>query len=375
MSQRDFYEILGVDKSASDDEIKKAYRKLAMKYHPDRNPDNQEAEEKFKEIQRAYAVLSDAEQKSRYDQFGHAGIDPNQMGGGFGGAGFDFSDIFSQVFGGAAGGAARSYRGEDLRYDLRITLEEAAAGVKKQITIPAHEECDVCRGSGAKAGTSPETCPDCGGSGTIHIRQAIFQLQQTCVKCHGRGKIIKDPCMKCRGVGQVRTSRTLEVNIPAGIDNGQAIRLTGQGGAGAQGAPAGDLLVYIVIAAHDTFERDGRDLHCELYIPMTVAALGGEVETPTLTGKAKITIPPGTQTGKRLRLRGKGISALRGSTPGDLYCHIRVETPINLTDRQKELLREFETISTGVQRSQSQNDRSFVDKLRDGIDRFKESFD
>ncbi|MDO5686434.1 MAG: molecular chaperone DnaJ [Neisseria sp.] len=374
MSQKDFYETLGVSKGASEDEIKKAYRKLAMKYHPDRNPDNKEAEEKFKEIQKAYAILSDPQQKAQYDQFGHAGVDPNQMGGGFGGgfggAGFDFGDIFSQMFGGAGGGASRerAFQGADLRYDLHITLEEAAAGLKKHITIPTHEECDVCHGSGAKAGTSPETCSTCRGSGTINVRQAIFQLQQTCPNCHGSGKIIKDPCLKCRGAGQVKTSKTLEVAIPAGIDNGQAIRLSGQGEPGTRGAPAGDLLVYIFIRKHAIFERDGRDLHCELPISFTVAALGGEVEVPTLNGKAKMTIPPGTQNGKQLRLRGKGVVSLRGSAQGDLYCHISVETPLNLTDRQKEILMEFEKISTGMDRPQNPHQRSFMDKLRDLFD-------
>lgn len=372
MSQKDFYETLGVSRSASEDEIKKAYRKLAMKYHPDRNPDNKEAEEKFKEIQKAYDILSDPQKKSQYDQFGHAGVDPNQMGGGFGGgAGFDFGDIFSQMFGGGAGGASsreRAYQGADLRYDLRITLEEAATGLKKQITIPTHEECDVCHGSGAKAGTSPETCPTCHGSGTISVRQAIFQLQQTCPQCHGSGKIIKEPCVKCRGAGRVKTSKTLEVTIPAGIDHGQAIRLSGQGEPGSHGAPAGDLLVYIFVRQHDIFERDGRDLHCELPITFAMAALGGEVEVPTLSGKAKMTIPAGTQNGRKLRLRGKGMTSLRGGAQGDLYCHIVVETPLNLTDRQKEILMEFEKISTGQPRSQNPHQRSFMDKLRDLFD-------
>lgn len=368
MSEKDLYEILGVNKNASDEEIKKAYRKLAMKYHPDRNPDNQEAENKFKEIQGAYAVLSDADKRSRYDQFGAAGIDPNQMGGGFGGGGFDFGDIFSQMFGGGGGGRQQNYQGADLRYDLKITLEEAAAGIKKTITIPTHEECDVCHGSGAKAGTSAQTCPTCHGSGSVHVRQAIFQLQQTCPQCHGSGKIIKDPCLKCRGQGQVKTSKTLEVSIPAGIDNGQAIRLSGQGEPGQKGAQAGDLLVYVFVREHEIFVRENKDLHCELPINITTAALGGEVEVPTLNGRAKLTVPAGTQNGRRLRLRGKGISALRGNGVGDLYCHIAVETPVNLTDRQKELLTEFESISGSLERSQTPRQRSFIDKLKDLFD-------
>lgn len=371
MSPKDLYEVLGISKTASDDEIKKAYRKLAMKYHPDRNPDNKEAEEKFKEVQKAYDVLSDAKKRAQYDQFGDASFDPNQMGGGFGGfggGGFDFGDIFSQMFGGGGAASQSGYQGADLRYDIQITLEEASSGIKRKINIPTHEECDVCQGSGAKVGTSAETCPDCHGTGTIHIQQAIFRLQQTCQRCRGSGKVIKDPCIKCHGTGKVKTKKTLEISIPAGIDNGQAIRLSGQGEPGVNGAPSGDLLVYVIIKPHDIFERDGRDLHCELPISFTTAALGGEVEVPTLQGKAKINIPAGTQNGKRLRLKGKGITSLRGPMQGDLYCHIVVETPVNLTDRQKEILLEFEKISTGLERPQNPHQRSFMDKLKDLFD-------
>ncbi|MDO5059326.1 MAG: molecular chaperone DnaJ [Neisseria sp.] len=381
-NQKDFYEILGVAKSASDDEIKKAYRKLAMKYHPDRNPDNKEAEEKFKEAQKAYDILSDKEKRAAYDQFGHAGVDPNMGGagaggfggfGGFGGAGagFDFSDIFSQMFGGAAGGTGgrqQSYQGADLQYAVEISLEEAAAGVKKRINIPTYEECDVCHGSGAKPGTSASTCSTCHGSGTVHVRQAIFQVQQTCPTCHGSGKEIKDPCVKCRGEGRVKTTKTVEVNIPAGIDDGQRIRLAGEGEPGRNGAPSGDLYVVVHVKEHKIFARDGLDLHCELPISFTVAALGGEVEVPTLTGKVKLKIAPETQTGRRVRVKGKGIKSLRSSALGDLYCHIVVETPVNLTDRQKELLEEFEKISTGLERTQTPRQKSFFDKLRDVFD-------
>ena len=374
MSNKDFYEILGVSRSASDDEIKKAFRKLAMKYHPDRNPDNEEAVEKFKEIQNAYAILSDPQKKAAYDQYGHAGVDPN-MGGGFGGgfgggAGFDFSDIFSQMFGGAAGGGGRqqSYQGADLQYAVEITLEEAAAGLKKRITIPTYKECDVCHGSGAKPGTSVSTCSTCGGSGTIHVRQAIFQLQQTCPTCHGSGKQIKDPCTSCRGEGRVKTTKTVEVNIPAGIDDGQRIRLSGEGEPGQHGAPSGDLYVVVHVKAHKTFERNGLDLHCELPISFATAALGGEVEVPTLEGKVKLTIPKETQTGRRMRVKGKGIKSLRSSATGDLYCHVLVETPVNLTDRQKELLAEFERISGDSRPSGKSRDKSFTDKLRDLFD-------
>ena len=375
MSNKDLYEVLGVSRSASDDEIKKAFRKLAMKYHPDRNPDNEEAVEKFKEIQNAYAILSDPQKKAAYDQYGHAGVDPNMGGGGFGGgfgggAGFDFSDIFSQMFGGAAGGGGRqqSYQGADLQYAVEITLEEAAAGLKKRITIPTYKECDICHGSGAKPGTSVSTCGTCGGSGTIHVRQAIFQLQQTCPTCHGSGKQIKDPCTSCRGEGRVKTTKTVEVNIPAGIDDGQRIRLSGEGEPGQHGAPSGDLYVVVHVKAHKTFERNGLDLHCELPISFATAALGGEVEVPTLEGKVKLTIPKETQTGRRMRVKGKGIKSLRSSATGDLYCHVLVETPVNLTDRQKELLEEFERISGESRSSGKARDKSFTDKLRDLFD-------
>ncbi len=374
MSNKDFYETLGVARSASDDEIKKAYRKLAMKYHPDRNPDNKEAEDKFKEIQKAYAILSDKEKKAAYDQYGHAGVDPNMgaggFGGGFGGAqGFDFSDIFSQMFGGAGGGGRQpNYQGADLQYAVEITLEEAAKGVKKRITVPTHEECDVCHGSGAKPGTSASSCSTCHGSGTIHVRQAIFQMQQTCPTCHGTGKEIKEPCLKCRGEGRVRTSKTVEVTIPAGIDEGQRIRLSGEGEPGMHGAPSGDLYVIVHVKEHKTFERNGLDLHCEMPISFATAALGGEVEVPTLDGKVKLSIPKETQTGRRMRVKGKGIKSLRSSAVGDLYCHVVVETPVNLTERQKELLEEFEKISTGLERSQTPRQKSFFDKVRDIFD-------
>jgi molecular chaperone DnaJ len=366
MTEIDFYEVLGVTRTASDEEIKKAYRKMAMKYHPDRNPDDANAEEKFKDVQKAYAILSDREKRSAYDQYGHAGIDPNMGGaGGFSG-GFDFGDIFSQMFGGAAGGGRQpNYQGADLQYNIEISLEEAAHGVKKTITIPTYEECDVCHGSGAKEGTSATTCSMCGGSGTVHVRQAIFQIQQTCPQCHGTGREIKNPCVKCHGEGRVKTRKTVEVSIPAGIDDGQRIRLSGEGEPGSHGAPAGDLYVLVSVRAHQVFERDGMDLHCELPISFTIAALGGEVEVPTIDGKVKLNIPKETQTGRRMRVRGKGIKSVRSAAVGDLYCHIVVETPVNLTDRQKELLEEFEKISTGMDRAQTPRQKSFMDKLRD----------
>lgn len=383
MSNKDFYEVLGIARGASEAEIKKAYRKLAMQYHPDRNPDNKEAEEKFKEVQKAYEILSDPQKKAAYDQYGHAGVDPNMGGGGFGGFGggfggfsggqdFDFGDIFSQMFGGGSGARQQQkHQGADLQYSVEITLEEAAKGLKKQITIPTYEECDVCHGTGAKPGTSASTCSTCHGSGTIHIRQAIFQVQQTCPSCHGSGKEIKDPCHKCRGDGRVKTTKTVEVNIPAGIEDGQRIRLTGEGEPGVNGMPPGDLYILISVREHKVFQRDPNnptDLHCELPISFPIAALGGEVEVPTLDGRVKLSVPAGTQNGKRLRVKGKGIKHVRSNLVGDLYCHIVVETPVNLTERQKELLSEFESISTGSEHNQTPRQRSFFDKLKDVFD-------
>ena len=352
MSNQDYYQTLGVSRSAGDDEIKKAYRKLAMKYHPDRNPNNKEAEEKFKEIQKAYDTLSDPQKKAAYDQYGHTAFEQ----GGFGGAG---------------GARQPNYQGEDISYRVEITLEEAATGVKRQITIPTYEECDVCHGSGAKAGTKATTCSTCHGSGTVHVRQAIFQIQQTCPTCGGTGKEIKEPCLKCHGAGRVKASKTVEVNIPAGIDDGQRIRLTGEGEPGTHGAPNGDLYIHVSVAPHKIFQRDPEiptDLHCELPISFATAALGGEVEVPTLGGKVKLNIPAGTQNGKKMRVKGKGIKSVRSNLVGDLYCHVVVETPINLTDRQKELLAEFETISTGLDRSQTPRQKSFWERLKEAFD-------
>ncbi|MGF6146901.1 Heat shock protein J [Kingella potus] len=374
MSNQDYYQTLGVSRSANDDEIKKAYRKLAMKYHPDRNPGNKEAEEKFKDVQKAYDTLSDKEKRAMYDQYGHAAFEQGAggFGGGFGGAqGFDFSDIFSQMFGGGGGARQQSYQGADLQYAVEITLEEAAKGTRQRLNIPTYEECGVCHGSGAKPGTSASTCSTCHGSGTVHIRQAIFQMQQTCPSCHGSGKEIRDPCIKCRGEGRVKTAKTVEVNIPAGIDDGQRIRLSGEGEPGRNGAPSGDLYVVVHVKAHKIFERNGLDLHCELPVSFTTAALGGEVEVPTLEGKVKLTIPKETQTGRRMRVKGKGIKSLRSSATGDLYCHVLVETPVNLTDRQKELLEEFEKISTGLDRSQTPRKKSFWDKVEDKVNDLK----
>jgi len=349
MSKKDYYEVLGINRDASDDEIKKAYRKLAMKHHPDRNPDNPKAEEHFKEAKEAYETLSDAQKRAAYDQYGHAAFEAGGMGGGSpfgagaGAQGFDFSDIFGDIFGGNRGGGRTSaQRGADLRYNLEITLEQAARGTETEIRIPTMAECETCHGSGAKAGTSATTCTTCGGHGQVRMQQGFFSVQQACPRCHGTGKIIASPCKPCNGQGRIKKHKTLSVKIPPGVDNDDRIRLTGEGELGANGGPAGDLYVVVHLKPHAVFQRDHNDLHCEMPISFSTAALGGEIEIPTLDGKAGIKIPAETQSGKQFRLRGKGIKGVRSATHGDLHCHVIVETPVNLTERQKELLREFE---------------------------------
>ena len=371
MSKRDFYEILGVNRDASEDEIKKAYRKLAMKHHPDRNPDNAGAEEKFKEAKEAYEILSDSQKRAAYDQFGHAGVDPQAGMGGGGGGGFAdaFGDIFDEIFGGrGGGGGGRSnvYRGADLRYNLEITLEQAAHGTETKIRIPTMEACEPCNGTGAKPGTQPKTCPTCHGSGQVRLQQGFFSIQQTCPKCHGTGRFIADPCKTCSGAGRVKQHKTLSVKIPAGVDEGDRIRLAGEGEHGVNGGPPGDLYVQIHLRQHAVFTRDHNDLHCEMPICFTTAALGGEIEIPTLDGAAGIKIPPETQSGRVFRLRGKGIKGVRSHTHGDLMCHVVVETPVNLTERQKELLRELEE-STGHDNGGKHNPRakSWMDKVKE----------
>ncbi|MDK9689320.1 molecular chaperone DnaJ [Azospira sp.] len=375
MAKKDFYEVLGVNRDASDDEIKKAYRKLAMKFHPDRNPDNPKAEEQFKEAKEAYEILSDGQKRAAYDQYGHAGVDPQAGGfggsGGFGGGGFGdaFADIFGDIFGGRAGGGgggrSNIYRGADLRYNLEISLEQAAKGTETKIRIPTMEVCDTCSGSGAKSGTQPKTCPTCQGSGQVRLQQGFFSIQQTCPKCHGTGRIIPDPCGTCHGAGRVKQHKTLSVKIPAGVDEGDRIRLAGEGEHGVNGGPPGDLYVQIHLKAHSVFQRDHNDLHCEMPISFTTAALGGEIEIPTLDGAAKIKIPAETQSGKVFRLRGKGIKGVRSHVHGDLLCHVVVETPVNLTERQKELLRELEEISQGDSANHNPKAQSWMDKVKD----------
>ncbi|MBV8603225.1 MAG: molecular chaperone DnaJ [Pelomonas sp.] len=382
MAKRDYYEVLGVAKNAGEDEIKKAYRKLAMKYHPDRNQGEgaKAAEEQFKEAKEAYEMLTDAQKRAAYDQYGHAGVDPN-MGGagggfrggpeGFGGFAEAFGDIFGDIFGGAAGGAGRQrggqqvYRGSDLSYAMEITLEEAARGKETQIRIPSWEGCETCKGTGAKPGTSAKTCGSCNGSGTVHMRQGFFSIQQTCPHCHGSGKIIPDPCTACNGQGKVKRQKTLEVKIPAGINEGMRIRSAGNGEPGVNGGPAGDLYIEIRIKQHSVFERDGDDLHCTIPIGLTAAALGGTIEVPTLGGKAEIELPEGTQHGKTFRLRGKGIKGVRSSYPGDLYCHIALETPVKLTEHQKKLLKDLDkSLKEGGERH-SPNAKSWTDRVKD----------
>jgi len=371
MSKRDYYEILGIEKNASEAEIKKAFKRLAMKHHPDRNPDNKEAEEKFKEAKEAYEILSDAQKRSAYDQFGHAGVDPSAgMGGagGFGG-GASFSDIFGDVFGdifggGRARGGGHAYRGDDLQYNLELSLEDAVHGTQVDIRIPTHVPCDECGGSGAKKGTTPTTCSTCGGVGQVRMQQGFFSLQQTCPRCHGRGKMITDPCGNCHGQGRVQKHKTLSVKVPAGVDSGDRIRLTGEGEAGEQGGPSGDLYVHITVKPHRIFERDGNDLYCEVPINMTTAALGGELEVPTLDGRIKLKIPAETQSGKMFRLRGKGVRSVRSGAAGDLMCKVQVETPVNLTKKQKELLQELGTSLEQDSVQHSPRSSSWLDSVK-----------
>ncbi len=374
MAKKDYYDTLGVPKNASDEDIKKAYRKLAMKHHPDRNQGDTSkvAEEKFKEAKEAYEMLSDANKRTAYDQYGHAGVDPNMRGGpgaeGFGGFAEAFGDIFGDVFGGQRGGQQRSgrqvYRGGDLSYAMEITLEEAAHGKEAQIRIPNWDDCSTCHGSGARPGTKVVTCTTCHGHGVVQMRQGFFSVQQNCPQCKGTGKLIPEPCVACHGVGKTKSTKTLEVKIPAGIDDGMRIRSTGNGEPGTNGGPPGDLYIEIRLKKHDIFERDGDDLHCAVPISFTTAALGGEIEVPTLAGKAAIDIPEGTQSSKQFRLRGKGIKGVRSSYPGDLYCHITVETPVKLTEHQRKLLKELDESLKKGGAKHSPSEEGWTDKLK-----------
>ena len=353
MTKRDYYEVLGVSRNASEADIKKAYRRLAMKYHPDRNA-GPESEQKFKEAKLAYEVLSDPKKRSAYDQFGHAGVEAGGFGGGgpgdFGGAGgFSdiFGDVFGDIFGGRAGGGRRVHRGADLRYDLSLTLEEAVAGKEVKIRIPSLVECQFCGGSGAKPGTKAKTCSTCHGAGQVRMQQGFFSIQQTCPQCRGAGTVIEEACSHCNGHGKVQEQKTLSVKVPAGVDTGDRIRLSGEGEAGERGGPPGDLYVQVNVKEHPIFTREDNNLFCEVPIGFVTAALGGELHVPTLNGKVNLKIPPGTQTGKMFRMRGKGVKPVRGGPQGDLICRVLVETPVNLTERQKELMHELDQTLQG----------------------------
>ncbi len=375
MAKKDYYEILGVARTASEAELKKAYRRLAMKFHPDRNPGDPEAEARFKEIHEAYACLSDPQKRAAYDQFGHGAA----AGAGFGGGGFRgglgdiFEDIFGDIFGGGArGGARRARRGSDLQFTVELTLEEAVFGTEAKIRVPAKAVCDTCGGTGAAPGTAPETCATCGGLGQVRMQQGFFSVQQTCPHCGGSGRVIRQPCRVCHGSGYVRQERTLAVHIPAGVDSGDRVRLAGEGEPGENGGPPGDLYVQVRVKPHPLFHREGDDLHCEVPVSITTAALGGEVEVPTLEGKVLLKVPEGTQSGKQFRMRGKGVRPVRGGPAGDLVCTVVVETPVNLTWRQRELLEELDqTMRQGGQRH-SPRAHGWLDRAKSFFDEIKQ---
>ncbi len=375
MAKRDYYDVLGVQKGANDDELKKAYRRLAMKYHPDRNQGNEEAEVKFKEAKEAYDVLSDAQKRQAYDQFGHDAVSNSAGAGGPGAGGAGFGDIFDTVFGDIFGGGMggrggeRVYRGADLRYDLEMSLEDAVNGATIKIRVPKMVSCHTCNGSGAKKGSTPVDCPTCNGVGQVRMQQGFFSVQQTCPQCRGQGKIIKDPCNTCHGKGRIQDNKTISVKVPAGVDTGDRIRLSGEGEAGENGGPAGDLYVHVIVKDHPIFTRDSNDLYCDVPISFTTAALGGELEVPTLDGRVKLKIPAETQSGKLFRLRGKGVGTVRSTSKGDLMCRAIVETPVRLSRRQKELLQEFEeTMSEGGTKHSPQ-----ATSWLDGVKRFFDS--
>ena len=374
MSKRDYYEILGVSKDTDSKDVKKAYRRVAMKFHPDRNPDDPKAEEKFKEATEAYDVLMDEEKREAYNRYGHAGVDAS-MGGGAGNGNFSdvFGDVFGDIFGGGGGGRGRGgpQRGSDLRYTLDISLEDAVKGTTVEIRVPTLASCDTCDGSGARKGSSPTTCGTCGGAGQVRMQQGFFQVQQTCPTCRGKGKSISDPCGSCHGQGRVERTKTLSVKVPPGVDTGDRIRLSGEGEAGPDGGPPGDLFVQMSVAQHAIFERDGKNLYCEVPITFADAALGGELEVPTLDGRVKLKIPPGTQTGKLFRLRGKGVKQVRGGTVGDLLCRAAVETPVNLNKRQKELFRELQESLGEGGKSQSPRQSSWFEGVKSFFDDMK----
>ena len=378
MSKKDYYETLGVAKDASERDIKKAYKRLAMKYHPDRTQGDKEKEETFKQIKEAYEVLNDDQKRAAYDQYGHAAFEQGGMGGGGGfdgGADFGdiFGDVFGDIFGGGrrGGGGSRARRGADLRYNLEMTLEEAVKGKSVEIKVPTYVSCEPCDGTGAKKGTSAKTCSTCHGHGQVQMRQGLFAVQQTCPTCGGKGKVITDPCNSCHGQGRVQKTKTLNAKIPAGVDTGDRIRLSGEGEAGEHGAPAGDLYVQVNVKEHPIFVRDENHLYCEVPISFATAALGGEIEVPTLGGKVKLKVPKETQTGKMFRMRGKGVKSVRSSSAGDLMCKVVVETPVNLTGDQVDLLRQLESKMDASSKKHSQKESGFFDGVKKFIDDLK----
>jgi molecular chaperone DnaJ len=367
MAKRDCYEVLGVSQSATEKEVKKAYKRLAMKLHPDRTKGDDALEEKFKEVKEAYEILNDPQKKAAYDQYGHEGVNQSR-GGGHGDFGDQFGDIFGDIFGGGGRQQQRAQQGSDLRYNMELTLEEAVKGISKEIQIPTQVHCEQCNGSGAKKGSEAKTCGTCHGQGQVQMRQGFFAVNQTCPTCSGQGKIISDPCHKCHGHGRYESSKTLSVKIPAGVDTGDRIRLSGEGEAGEHGAPAGDLYVQMNIRAHNVFERDGNNLYCEVPISFTEAALGGEIEVPTLDGRVKLKIPAETQTGRMFRMRNKGVKSVRSHSTGDLMCKVTVETPVKLSSKQRELLKEFETLCASSSKKHKPKSDGFLASIKTFFD-------
>lgn len=369
MAKRDFYEILGISRTATEAEIKKAYRRMAMKFHPDRNSDDPQSEDKFKEAKEAYEILSDERKRAAYDQFGHAGVDNSAGGGHRGGGGFSdiFGDVFNDIFG-ASGGGRQSYRGADLRYHLELSLEDAVFGTTEKIRIPVNVTCKTCDGSGAKKGTQPVICTTCGGHGQVRMQQGFFSVQQPCPHCRGTGQMIKEPCTDCHGNGQIQEHKTLSVKVPAGVDTGDRIRLSGEGEAGTGGAGPGDLYVEIQVKSHDVFTRDGSNLYCDVPISFVTASLGGDLEVPTLEGKASLKVPEGTQTGQQFRLRGKGVKSVRGGAVGDLVCRVILETPVKLSKKQKDLLQQFDDSMQGSHSKHSPKHSSWLDAVKQFFD-------
>ncbi|MFT6984607.1 MAG: molecular chaperone DnaJ [Psychromonas sp.] len=369
MAKRDCYEVLGVDRSATEKEIKKAYKRLAMKFHPDRTKGDGALEEKFKELQSAYEILNNPQKKAAYDQYGHDGV--NQGGGGQGHSDFgdQFGDIFGDIFGGGRrGGAQRPQQGSDLRYNMELTLEEAVKGISKEIQVPTLVHCEQCNGSGAKKGTQAKTCGTCHGQGQVQMRQGFFAVNQICPTCRGKGKIITDPCHKCHGEGRYQRSKTLSVKIPAGVDTGDRIRLSGEGEAGERGAPAGDLYVQMNVLEHEVFTRDGNNLYCEVPISFAEAALGGEIEVPTLDGRVNLKISAETQTGRMYRMRNKGVQSVRSQTVGDLMCKVMVETPVKLSSKQQELLKEFDALCSSSSKKHKPKSDGFLNTIKTFFD-------